>query len=272
MATTSPDRMTFLEHLDELRVRLMHSIGALVVGTIACWGFHERIFHFLTQPLREAYPAVKFITTGPSEAFMMYMKMSFFVGIFLVAPYILYQVWAFISPGLYSHEKAYAVPFILAGSTFFILGGAFGHYYLFPPTFKFLFEFAGVPAQGGRILLVLLVVPARSGAGVPDPGHHLRAGAHRAGHGGLPDPPDEVRGAGRFRALRGHHPVGGRRQPDGAGRADHRVVPAGGGRGLALRAGAAYAGRAWRVAVPERGSESERDIRRRAARAPASLD
>ena len=94
-----------------------------MVGTIVCWGFHERIFHFLTQPLRNAYPAVKFITTGPTEAFMMYVKMSFFVGIFLVAPYILYQVWAFIAPGLYSHEKAYAVPFIVAGSLFFLLGG-----------------------------------------------------------------------------------------------------------------------------------------------------
>jgi sec-independent protein translocase protein TatC len=147
MAAISPDRMTFLEHLDELRVRLMHSLGALVVGTIVCWGFHERIFHFLTQPLRNAYPAVKFITTGPTEAFMMYMKMSFFVGIFLVAPYILYQVWAFIAPGLYSHEKAYAVPFIVAGSFFFILGGGFGHYILFPTTFKFLYEFAGDDMQ-----------------------------------------------------------------------------------------------------------------------------
>jgi sec-independent protein translocase protein TatC len=147
MAAISPDRMTFLEHLDELRVRLMHSLGALVVGTIVCWGFHERIFHFLTQPLRNAYPAVKFITTGPTEAFMMYMKMSFFVGIFLVAPYILYQVWAFIAPGLYAHEKAYAVPFIVAGSLFFLLGGGFGHYILFPTTFKFLYEFAGDDMQ-----------------------------------------------------------------------------------------------------------------------------
>ena len=147
MAATSPDRMTFLEHLDELRVRLMHCLAALVVGTIICWLIHEQIFHFLTQPLRNAYPAVKFITTGPTEAFMMYMKMSFFVGIFLVAPYILYQVWAFIAPGLYSHEKKYAVPFILMGSVFFMIGGAFGHYVLFPTTFKFLYEFAGSDMQ-----------------------------------------------------------------------------------------------------------------------------
>jgi sec-independent protein translocase protein TatC len=147
MATPSPDRMTFLEHLDELRSRLIHSLGALVVGTIVCWGFRERIFHFLTQPLRDAYPEVKFITTAPSEAFMMYVKMSFFVGIFVVAPYILYQVWAFIAPGLYQHEKAYAVPFIFMGSLFFLLGGAFGHFYLFPATFEFLYGFAGDDMQ-----------------------------------------------------------------------------------------------------------------------------
>src|SRR5438132_10972039 len=98
MATTSPDRMTFLEHLDELRVRLMHCLAALVVGFVVCWGFHERIFHFLTHPLRQSHPEVKFIYTGPSEALVLYMKMAFFVGIFVVAPYILYQVWAFIAP------------------------------------------------------------------------------------------------------------------------------------------------------------------------------
>ena len=135
--------MSFLEHLDELRVRLIHSIAALAVGFGVCWFFREPIFHFLTEPLRRAYPGIKFITTGPSEALILYMKMAFFVGIFVAAPYILYQVWAFIAPGLYTHEKAYAVPFIVAGSFFFIGGGAFGHFYLFPLTFRFLGEFAG---------------------------------------------------------------------------------------------------------------------------------
>ena len=116
----SPDRMTFLEHLEELRVRLIRSLVALVVGFAVCWGFHERIFHFLTQPLRKAYPASSSSPPGPSEAFMLYMKMAFFVGIFLAAPYILYQVWAFIAPGLYAHEKAYAVPFIVVGTLFFL--------------------------------------------------------------------------------------------------------------------------------------------------------
>ena len=143
MSRPAPDRMSFLEHLDELRVRLIHSIAALAVGFGVCWGFREPIFHFLTEPLRRAYPGVKFIFTGPSEALILYMKMAFFVGIFVAAPYILYQVWAFISPGLYAHEKAYAVPFIVAGTFFFIGGAGFGHYYLFPITFAFLGEFAG---------------------------------------------------------------------------------------------------------------------------------
>ena len=146
-AATSPDRMTFLEHLEELRVRLIRSLAALVAGFVASWSYHEEIFHFLTEPLRKAYPGVKFITTGPSEALILYMKMAFFVGIFLAAPYLLYQVWAFVAPGLYAHEKNYAIPFIVMGSLFFLGGAAFGHYVLFPTTFGFLIQFGGEDMQ-----------------------------------------------------------------------------------------------------------------------------
>jgi sec-independent protein translocase protein TatC len=143
MSRPHPDRMSFLEHLDELRTRLMHCLAALVVGFAVCWGFAEKIFHVLTQPLRQAYPKIQFIYTEPTEAFMLYMKMAFFVGIFVAAPYILYQIWAFISPGLYPHEKAYALPFILLGTLFFVAGAVFGHVILFPVTFRFLGQFAG---------------------------------------------------------------------------------------------------------------------------------
>ena len=139
--------MSFLEHLEELRVRLIHSVVALCVGFGICWGWHEEIFHFLTQPLRKAFPDVKFIFTGPSEALILYMKMAFFAGIFLAAPYILYQAWAFIAPGLYPHEKRYVVPFVSMGSLCFIGGAAFGHYLLFPVTFRFLGSFGGVDMQ-----------------------------------------------------------------------------------------------------------------------------
>ena len=128
-------------------MRLIRSVIALVAGFAVCWSFHERIFHFLTEPLRQAYPGVRFITTGPSEALLLYMKMAFFVGIFVAAPFLLYQVWAFVAPGLYAHEKAYAIPFIVMGSLFFLGGAAFGHYVLFPTTFKFLIQFGGEDMQ-----------------------------------------------------------------------------------------------------------------------------
>lgn len=133
--------MTFLEHLEELRIRLIRSLLALVVGFALCWNFSDPIFRFLTEPMRKAYPQVQFIATAPTEVFFLYMKVSFFAGIFLAAPFVLYQVWAFIAPGLYAHERAYAVPFILFGSLFFLLGGLFGHYVLFPMTFEFLAQY-----------------------------------------------------------------------------------------------------------------------------------
>ena len=135
--------MTFLEHLEELRQRLVRSALSLVVGFGLCWNFREQIFHIMTQPMREAGFKDSFIYTGPSEALMLYMKMAFFVGIFVASPYILWEIWGFISPGLYKHEKAYAAPFIGMGSLFFCLGAVFGHYYLFPLTFRFLSEFGG---------------------------------------------------------------------------------------------------------------------------------
>jgi len=135
--------MSFLEHLEELRVRLIRSLVALLGGFLVAWNFREPIFHFLTQPLRKAYPEIQFIYTSPTEALMLYMKMAFFVGIFVAAPFLLYQAWAFVAPGLYPHEKRYALPFVLFGTLFFVGGAAFGHFLVFPMTFGFLGGFAG---------------------------------------------------------------------------------------------------------------------------------
>ena len=135
--------MSFLDHLEELRSRLLKSVVALAAGFGICWNFREEIFHFMVSPLKAAYPKLELIATSPTEAIMLYMKMSFFAGIFLAAPFLLYQVWAFVAPGLYSNEKGYAIPFILFGSLFFLGGAAFGHYYLFPITFSFLGSFGG---------------------------------------------------------------------------------------------------------------------------------
>jgi sec-independent protein translocase protein TatC len=143
MALPHPDKMSFLEHLEELRIRLVRSAVALVVGFGACWGFRERIFHFMTEPLRDAGLKADLIYTGPADALLLYMKMAFFVGIFVAAPYVLWEVWGFISPGLYKNEKMYVVPFIFFGSVFFLGGALFGHYFLFPRTFSFLGTFGG---------------------------------------------------------------------------------------------------------------------------------
>jgi sec-independent protein translocase protein TatC len=147
MARPHPDKMTFLEHLEELRQRLVRSAIYLALGFAACWGFRERIFHFLVEPMRRAGFTDKFIFTGPAEALMLYMKMAFFVGIFVAAPAILWEIWGFISPGLYKNEKAWAFPFIGMGTVFFVGGALFGHYVLFPMTFQFLYTFGGSDMQ-----------------------------------------------------------------------------------------------------------------------------
>ncbi len=147
MTRTHPDKMTFLEHLEELRQRLVRTLMYLAGGFAVCWGFHEQIFHFMTEPMRKAGFSDRFIYTSPAEALMLYMKMAFFVGIFVASPFVLYEIWAFISPGLYKHEKKWAMPFIGMGSFFFISGALFGHYVLFPMTFRFLYTFAGPDMQ-----------------------------------------------------------------------------------------------------------------------------
>jgi len=143
MARPHPDKMTFLEHLEELRQRLVRAAIYLAGGFAVCWGFREQIFHFMVQPMRKAGFTDKFIFTGPAEALMLYMKMAFFVGIFLAAPLILWEIWGFISPGLYKNEKKWAFPFVGMGTVFFTGGALFGHYVLFPMTFQFLGSFGG---------------------------------------------------------------------------------------------------------------------------------
>lgn len=135
--------MSFLDHLEELRSRLVKSVIALGIGFGIAWSYHLEIFRFMVAPLRAAYPGLELIATSPTESLMLYMKMAFFVGIFLTAPFLLYQVWAFIAPGLYANEKTYAIPFIFFGTMFFVGGAAFGHYYLFPLSFSFLGSFGG---------------------------------------------------------------------------------------------------------------------------------
>lgn len=135
-------KMSFLEHLDELRRRLIICASSLLVGFVVGLIFIDRIFAFIMKPLQAVLPnGGKLIYTEPTEAFMLYMKIAALVGLFLAAPVILHQLWLFVAPGLYAHEKRLAIPFVLFSTVFFILGAAFSHYIVFPWAWQFFAQF-----------------------------------------------------------------------------------------------------------------------------------
>ena len=131
-------RMTFLEHLDELRKRLLYSIVAMAGGFVVCWVFREEIFRFIRAPIDKVVEQL--VMTKPTEAFTIYMKVAFVGGIFLAIPLILVQVWMFVAPGLYRKEKRFALPFLFSSTVLFLLGGSFAYYIILPPALKFLIK------------------------------------------------------------------------------------------------------------------------------------
>ena len=139
--------MGFLDHLEELRKRIVHSIIAVAVGTGLCWGYRERIYGVMQKPimdaLREHHLAEKLVYLNPVDPFNLYLKISMLAGLFLTSPFVLYQVWMFISPGLYRNEKRYVFPFMLSTITLFTLGGYFGYRIAYPRALKFFIEFSG---------------------------------------------------------------------------------------------------------------------------------
>ena len=136
-------KLPLTTHLQELRKRLILSFIAVGGGFALCYTFAEKIFDILAAPLLEMMPeGGSLIFTSVAEAFFTYMKVAFIAGLILASPFVLYQIWAFVAPGLYRHEKKYVVPFVLAGSFFFALGIFFGYYVALPIGFKFLLGFA----------------------------------------------------------------------------------------------------------------------------------
>jgi len=134
--------MSFLEHLDELRKRIINSCIAIAVCVLLGFGFIDRIFNFIFAPTRRALPpGVKLIYTQPGEAFSLYIEIALIIGVMLAAPFIMYQVWRFIAPGLYSNEKRFAIPFVLFTTLGFLAGAAFNHYISFPFMMAFFASF-----------------------------------------------------------------------------------------------------------------------------------
>jgi sec-independent protein translocase protein TatC len=137
--------MGFLDHLEELRKRIVYSIAAVGVGCAAAWGFHERIYDIMQRPIMDALHknglSEKLVFLNPTEPFNLYIKISALAGLFLTSPFVLYQVWMFISPGLYRREKKYVVPFMVSTIALFCAGGYFGYKIVYPSALDILLKF-----------------------------------------------------------------------------------------------------------------------------------
>ncbi len=139
----SSSKMSFLEHLDELRKRLIYVVYSLIAGCVVSYIFIGKIFDFIMKPMQKVLPSGGYLQfTSGSEPFMLYVKIGFLAGIFISSPLILWQIWKFIAPGLYTHEKKFAIPFVLMSTIFFVSGGLFAHFIAFPVTWQFFAGFA----------------------------------------------------------------------------------------------------------------------------------
>src|SRR5271154_7426042 len=137
--------MSFLEHLEELRRRIIYSILAIAVGFFACWGYAEKIVGWMQQPIMEALKhngmPQTLVYLNPTDPFNLYLKVGALAGVFVTCPFVLYQVWMFISPGLYRNEKRYVVPFMVSTIALFTAGGYFGFKIVYPRALEFLVHF-----------------------------------------------------------------------------------------------------------------------------------
>jgi sec-independent protein translocase protein TatC len=138
------EKKPFIAHLKELRDRLVISLIGLGIAFVVTYSIKERIFHFLMVPfIRVMPPRSSFVFISITEAFITYFKVSIVAALFLASPIILYEIWMFVSPGLYEKEKRYIAPFIIFGSLFFIAGALFCYYAVMPVIYHFFVSYAG---------------------------------------------------------------------------------------------------------------------------------
>ena len=138
--------MSFLQHLEELRRRIIYALLGVAVGFGIAWVYHVQIFGFMQNPIMIALHAhkldEKLVYLNPTEPFNMYLKVSLIAGLFIASPFVLYQVWAFIAPGLYRNERRYVLPFMFSTVGLFLAGGAFGYKMVYPAALDFLIGYS----------------------------------------------------------------------------------------------------------------------------------
>jgi sec-independent protein translocase protein TatC len=151
-------RMTIWEHLAELRNRVVRAAIALGIGAGVCWAYRQKLLAWLMVPYEHAwvdhhFPGVPELQTlSPADAFVGYLQLSLVGGVVCAIPVIFYQLWAFISPGLYSREKRLILPFVFFSTSLFLSGVAFAYYVAFPFTFNYFFSLLGQVSEGGTVL------------------------------------------------------------------------------------------------------------------------
>ena len=137
--TEDRSRMSFLDHLDELRRRIVYSLYALIASCAVTFYFWDKLYVFLVSYFLSH--GGQLIFTKPMAGFVFSLKISLLGGLLIASPFIFSQLWFFVAPGLYANEKKWAIPFILMSSFFFVLGAAFSHYVVFPLTWRFFVSF-----------------------------------------------------------------------------------------------------------------------------------
>ena len=146
MASEEPEKLaegTLISHLLELRDRVLRAFLAVLVAFLPCAFYSNKIFSFIAQPLLAKLPKdSSLIATSVISPFMTPFKLSFFVGLFIAMPVVLYQAWAFVAPGLYSHEKKLVLPLVISSTVLFFVGVAFCYFFVFGQVFKFIQSFA----------------------------------------------------------------------------------------------------------------------------------
>ena len=151
-------RMTIWEHLQEFRVRVVRAAVGLFIGTAICWYFREAIFRWLTRPYEHEWFARKFPgapefqTLAPADAFVGYLQISFVGGFCIAIPIVFYQLWSFVSPGLYAKERKFVYPFVFFSTFLFLSGVAFAYYVAMPFTMSYFFSLLGQISETGTTL------------------------------------------------------------------------------------------------------------------------
>jgi sec-independent protein translocase protein TatC len=139
--------MSLLEHLEELRRRIIYALIAIAVGFGVCWRFAPTIFAYMQKPITEVLRShhldETLIYLNPTQPFNLYLKVGLMAGLFVASPVVLYQVWGFIAPGLYRNERRYVVPFMVSTVGLFVAGGLFGYLIVYPAALNFLIEYGG---------------------------------------------------------------------------------------------------------------------------------